>query len=134
MNSENFSDMLSRVRDEDTVDDSTDVIDLIRAKWISQRVKVRWLCSWCLVWALAPPSVNHSGVFIVFLVYWCLAALSQDRHAEFTDVKTHSFMVTTYNLNGKSPKEYLANGVDFNDWLFKVRSVLLQLRRPVAAA
>lgn len=41
MNSENFSDMLSRVRDEDVVDDSTDVIDLIRAKWISQRVKVR---------------------------------------------------------------------------------------------
>ena len=33
--------MLSRVRDEDVVDDSTDVIDLIRAKWISQRVKVR---------------------------------------------------------------------------------------------
>ena len=37
----NFSDVLSRIRDEDAVDESTDVIDLIRAKWINQRVKVR---------------------------------------------------------------------------------------------
>lgn len=67
-------------------------------------------------------------------IFVFLAVLSQDRHAEFTDVKTHSFMVTTYNLNGKSPKEYLANGVDFNDWLFKVRNAVFQLCSPKAVA
>lgn len=80
--SENFSDMLSRIRDEDAESGGTDIVDLIRAKWISQRVK--------------------------------------DRHAEFTDVTNYSFLVTTYNLNGKSPSAFLGNGVDFNDWIFKV--------------
>ena len=28
-------------------------------------------------------------------------------------------MLTTYNLNGKSPSAYESNGVNYNDWLFK---------------
>ncbi len=55
----NFSDVLSRIRDEDAVDESTDVIDLIRAKWINQRVKVRQRRA--QPWRLTRPDRRHLG-------------------------------------------------------------------------